>query len=120
VYPEEFIEIAEELARWKTHHFSEVCSRTIVNRAYNGSLLIIAMRLQSSLNVKFPRSRGFYASVEEELGKTIGHRASQKLAQLRSWRFDADYDLDILFHGSMAKESLTVADELIAIVKEKL
>jgi hypothetical protein len=78
------------------------------------------MCLQSSLNVKFPRTSGFYASVEEELGKTIWNRASQKLTQLRSWRSDADYDLDILFNGSMAKESLIVANELITIVKEKI
>jgi hypothetical protein len=120
VHPEEFIEMAKELALWKPHYVGEVCSRTIVNRAYIGSMLIIAMRLQSSLNVKFPRTSGFYASVEEELGKTIGHGASQKLAQLRSWRLDADYDLDILFNGSMAKESRIVANELITLVKEKI
>ncbi len=79
-----------------------------------------ALQLQSLLGITFQRSHDFYLKVEEELGETIGYRASRKLAQLRSWRLDADYDLSNPANPSLAKGSLYLAYELKALVKEKL
>lgn len=118
--PDEFLVMAQDLMLLQPINRSEAYARTVVNRAYLGALMATAIRLQSSLGITFQRSHNFYSNVEETLGETIGHRASRKLAQLRRWRLDADYDLSDPANPSLAKESLHLASELIAMINEKL
>ena len=112
--------MAQSLVLWQPVDGEEARTRTVVNRAYLGALMATAKQLQSAFGITFQRSYNFYMKVEEELRETIGHRASRKLAQLRGWRLDADYDLSNPAEPSLAKRALHLGNELKDLVKAKL
>jgi hypothetical protein len=118
--PERFLDVAQELSLGPSDLDHEAQMRTSVNRAYLAALLVSAVYLQTRRHTTFPRSHEFYYSVEEGLAKDLGSGALDMMARLRSNRSEADYDLQITLIPMMKTESMRLASNLTAMVKEKL
>jgi len=107
--PLEYIALATEL-----HHALEpdgdrqVILRTVVNRSYLGALMATAAFLENVKGRNYPRDRGFYGAVEGDLVDELPG-FNDRLATLRRYRADADYDLGTDIPRAKAEHALRVA-----------
>jgi hypothetical protein len=119
--PREFILLAEDLLkRIEEEDAPQPSLRTVVNRAYLGALLFSADALERFRIAPYPRDVTFYGLVENDLYDNVGGRLRERLNILRSWRTRADYELTEDIDMSMSVESITLANELVVGIQEKL
>ena len=119
--PQDFIQIAQDLLEGIEEDDPSQCSlRTVVNRAYLGALLFSADALSGFRAAPYPRDTTFYELVENDLYDIVGGRLRERLNSLRSWRTVADYELADDINMSMSVESITLANELVVGIQEKL
>jgi len=90
-----------------------------MNRAYLGALMMTEVRLSRIRGRAHPRDMTFYGSVESDLEEEMpgpGH----KLATLRKYRNDADYDLATDITRRESEQTVRSAASYVTEVQEKL
>jgi len=118
--PREFIELAQDLLDGVAEDDAPQSSlRTVVNRAYLGALLFSDYALTRYKGATYDRNYTYYESVENDL-HDIDSGLRERLWSLRQLRTEADYELahDIL--SGKSRHSITLANELVTEIHDKI
>ena len=117
--PTAFVDFAKGLLQEAQATGDEPKLRTVVNRAYLGALLESARNLEPLRVESYPPTGRFYGLVERDLGSEVGPGAGSKLATLRDYRKDADYDITNALPSWMPGRAVGVAEEILRVLREK-
>lgn len=115
--PEQFIDFANKIFRDKNQK-TQAATRTALSRPY----IAILSKSKSKLEQKgktFPINKELHKEIVEEL-KNYDNKLADKLDDLHSYRFDADFNLSYTPDPELIPETTAIAKSFFRIAKKKL